>query len=371
MARVTKFQQTHQPWIYSKSVDGFFILGPAFLSTLAIIFFHEYFVDTPGISPIAWLLLVLGVDVAHVYSSWFRLRWDAERDRRKRSQFLLISLLAWVIGVGLYAIDGRLFWSCLAYLAVYHFIRQQYGFMMVYARKDIRNSYFFLDRCLIYMATLYPLVYWHTHLPRNFTWLIEGDFFSLSSPLISEVCGYIYGAIVILYVIKEVRGAYQSRAFNVPKNLIILGTCLSWYIGIVVFNGDLAFTAINVLSHGIPYIALIWIYGRRHEEQKRDLQSTRGGIFTFRTLPVYLGGLVLLAYIEEGFWDGLVWKDHAQYFPGFRSLPEISAGWLLTLIIPLLALPQFTHYIFDGLLWRVRRDDGHWKSVLFAKRSER
>jgi hypothetical protein len=48
----------------------------------------------------------------------------------------------------------------------------------------------------------------------------------------------------------------KTSYFNIPKNLIIIGTLSSWFFGIVYFNNDLVFTLLNVVSHGIPYMAL-------------------------------------------------------------------------------------------------------------------
>ena len=41
----------------------------------------------------------------------------------------------------LYLIGPLVFWRVLAYLAVFHFVRQQYGFMAVYARGDGRAKW--------------------------------------------------------------------------------------------------------------------------------------------------------------------------------------------------------------------------------------
>ena len=65
--------------------------------------------------------------------------------------------------------------------------------------------------------------------------------------------------------------------------------------------------------------------------------------------------LVVFASFEEGLWDGLVWKENATLFKPFTFLPQIEERNLLTLIVPLLALPQATHYILDGFIWRKQK----------------
>src|SRR5439155_14861508 len=87
-------------------------------------------------------------------------------------------IAAYVFGVLLYSASSIVFWRVLAYTAVVHFVRQQYGWVALYRRR--LGAVARVDRLLgdaaIYSATLYPLLYWHTHLPREFDWFISGDF---------------------------------------------------------------------------------------------------------------------------------------------------------------------------------------------------
>ena len=34
----------------------------------------------------------------------------------------------------------------------------------------------------------------------------------------------------------------------------------------------------------------------------------------------------------------------------------------LAFIVPLLALPQVTHYILDGFIWKIRKDEFKWNN---------
>ncbi|MEM7040446.1 MAG: hypothetical protein AAF570_26005 [Bacteroidota bacterium] len=251
-----------QPWIYRPIPDSIFILAPAFLATFAVILFPDFFTDNQLMPPWAWLLLIVGVDVAHVYSTLWRTYFDPEEFGKYKKQLTWIPILGFAAGFGLYAVDAMLFWRVLAYLAVFHFVRQQYGFLSIYARKDGREKWErTVDAVTIYAATVYPLLYWHTHLPRNFNWFMEGDFVAVEANGLSEIGFWIYAVIMVGYVGKEIYMSGQRKRINVPKNLILIGTVVAWYYGIVVRNGDLAFTATNVLAHGIPYIHTRAIYG--------------------------------------------------------------------------------------------------------------
>jgi hypothetical protein len=128
-------------------------------------------------------------------------------------------------------------------------------------------------------------------------------------------------------------------------------------------NGDLAFTVTNVVSHGIPYIALIWTFGNR---RMRTAPEARFRIFRVTWIPMFLASLVLLAYVEEGLWDGFIWRDHPVAFRFFSDLPQLMESPVLTWLVPLLALPQITHYLLDGFIWRIRGDRSEWKKIAFT-----
>ena len=64
--------------------------------------------------------------------------------------------------------------------------------------------------------------------------------------------------------------------------------------------------------------------------------------------------LLVAAWLEEWGWDRLVWHERAALFPGPALLPGPEA---LALLVPLLALPQATHYVLDAWIWRVRPEN--------------
>lgn len=352
-----------QPWIGNKYTDILFVLLPPFASLLLIFIFPSLFRDANAMPDYWWVVLILLIDVAHVYSTLYRTYFDKETFRQQRNRLIAIPLVAFITGVMLYYAGPLIFWKILAYLAVYHFVRQQYGFMRIYARKE-KSSIITrrIDAVTIYAATLYPILFWHFSPGRNFNWFVEGDFFSFSnSSIVLLVLGIIYLLILLAYVIEETVQVIRTGYFNVPKNMVVLGTVLSWYFGIVYFNGDLAFTVLNVVSHGIPYMALIWMYGKktrahgRYEKNKLlKLTFSKYGIVIFLLL------IFVFAYVEEGLWDTTLWKEHQEVFSAFHFSDARPGDALLSLLVPLLALPQITHYVIDAYIWRVRKDELKW-----------
>ena len=124
-----------QPWIGKPVTDIVFILLPPFISLFLIILFPSIFQDNKEMPELGWLLLVLLIDVAHVYSTLYRTYFDPKALTQQRSLLWAIPFFSFVAGVLLYSIDHMLFWRMLAYVAVFHFVRQQYVFMRVYSRR--------------------------------------------------------------------------------------------------------------------------------------------------------------------------------------------------------------------------------------------
>lgn len=350
-----------QPWIGKPVIDIVFILLPPFVCLLIIALFPSWFQDAKGIPDAGWVILILLIDVAHVYSTLYRTYFDPRSFNKQRTVLLAIPLIGFAAGVMLYSVSPLLFWRVLAYTAVYHFIRQQYGFMRVYGRKEKKNTIATrIDTITIYYATLYPLLYWHFKGPRNFNWFIDDDFIYMKSAFLVQVLTILYFAIVFSYLAREVFSYIKTRFVNIPRLLLISGTLISWYFGIVYFNGDMAFTLLNVVSHGIPYMALVWIYGQKNYKQEKKGTPFLQLLFSRNGIILFLSMLFLFAFIEEGLWDWAVWNEHHTVFGLGKGISLSQQA--LAFVVPLLALPQVTHYILDGFIWKIKQDDFKWKN---------
>ncbi len=356
-------------WIKSRLYDFLFILFPPFACLLVIYFFPHLFINEKHESELLWFILIVCIDVGHVYSTIYRTYMDKETIRKNRMLFFLSPLLLYLTGVMLHSIHPLFFWRAMAYLAVFHFIRQQYGFMRLYSRNEKQNPIFRkIDGVTIYAATLYPMIYWHTQGKQNFNWFIENDFFYINQPGLTPVFFVVYLAILFIYLVKEIFIVFTEKKFNLPKNLLMLGTIVSWYMGIVYFKGDLTFTLLNVVSHGIPYYALVWAYGNNQQKKITMKENWMKLFFNPKNIFLFVGFLVVLAYLEEMLWDGFIWKEHNSVFPLTNLLPDLTGFKNLTsLVIPLLALPQLMHYFIDGFIWKMKKDKFGWSTFLFSK----
>jgi hypothetical protein len=333
-----------QFWIINKTQDIIWIILPGIIPLFLLLLFPTYFQQQKDVNLIWWLLLVVFVDVAHVYSTLFRFVWEKETRQQYKQHLILIPLISFVFGYILYQYDAFFFWRVLAYIAVFHFVRQQYGIYKLYGCSEKQNSAIikFTENAAIYATTLYPLVYWHVHKTQSLQWFVVHDFVSLH--LWAEVVArYAYLFIIFLYIIIQLRAYQKSKFFNLPKHLFLLASAISWYAGIVWLDGDLLFTLFNVLAHGIPYMALVYHTSTKKNTIIKSKQYAVG---------LFIISILGIAYIEEALWDWFVWQEHgAAFFQQANSYFNVSDTWL-SFLVPLLVVPQLTHYILDGFIWR-------------------
>jgi hypothetical protein len=299
-----------------------------------------------------WVAFVLLIDVAHVYSTLFRTYFDRQELKRHPTRYIAIPVAVYAMGVLFYQHSELLFWRVLAYIALFHFVRQQAGWVAVYrARARQGKIDAVVDQCAIYAATLYPVVYWHAHLHETqFNWFLQGDFVSGSWAQNAEPVAFTFWLLALFAF--AARSIWLFRVENtvyLGKLVVVATTAAAWYVGIVLTNSDFDFTVTNVIIHGVPYMVLLWSYAK---SRSLDADTTLTKSIALQGAAMFLVLVALFAYAEEWAWASWVHAEHSWLFPS--AVSPANPSWLVFLV-PLLALPQATHYALDGLLWR-RKD---------------
>ena len=146
------------PWLFSPAIDLLAFGGSAAISMLLLGIGYASGLLEEETPDWTWITAVLLVDVAHVYATAFRVYFVPEELRRRPWLYLLTPLLGWLLGVAVYSESESLFWRLLAYLAVFHFVRQQYGWVALYRARAGEQDGKWLDAAAIYAATLWPQI---------------------------------------------------------------------------------------------------------------------------------------------------------------------------------------------------------------------
>lgn len=353
------------PWLWSTRTDLAVFGGSAVAALVLVVLGQATGLTEEPLPDWAWLVFVVGVDVAHVWSTLFRTYLDREEVRSRLGLYAGVPLLAWVSGASLYLKSHLGFWRVVAYIAVFHFVRQQAGWMAVYRARggERRRLDRVLDNWAVYAATLYPLVVWHCSEGRRFEWLYPGDFVVTTwlRPAL-EPLGYAYAAVLAAFATRQVHLAIAERRIALGKCVVVATTAATWWVGIVATNSDWAFTVTNVVTHGVPYVALLWVYASK---RRIEAPATMGSRIVSAGLPTFLAILVGLGFAEEALWDRFVWHDREWLFGGADGDRARLSGLVEALVVSLLAVPQVTHYVLDAFLWR-RRDTGPAQAAAFG-----
>src|SRR5436190_5709129 len=143
-------------WIISAPDDLVWFIGSV-ASSYALLGLY-----VTGIVPLVpmvalWAILI---DAPHVFGTFSRTYFD-RAERKNRARLLWGSLLFFAIGpVMVLAGAGFVFLFVAALWAYYHLVKQHYGFMVLYKKKncDLARIDNVLDRLLLLFAFNYPFV---------------------------------------------------------------------------------------------------------------------------------------------------------------------------------------------------------------------
>ena len=177
------------PYFYAPLLEGLGVLSPPILISILVLLLYpdktfwkfclqascRYGCGGLPLSVLMWLMYG---------STLFRTYLDPVARSAFNILLAVTPICCWVLGVLLYYLGAGVFWTVFAYLAVFHFIRQQYGVYSLYARTVSYRSVWSrrVDIAAVYLSALYPLLYWHAHLPRSLSLVYRGRFcFSYSS----------------------------------------------------------------------------------------------------------------------------------------------------------------------------------------------
>lgn len=341
-------------WLISKKTDLLFIFLPIW-AVLIYCFSLPDEVINYKLSISLWVVFILGIDVSHVWSTIFRTYLDKEERQQHKKVLTFAPIISFAFVLAVCAVNEFLFWSVLAYYALYHFVKQQYGFFALYKRKAKfeDGNCWVKSKTMLLVGVLYPVLYWHLSGDRVFYWFDGGDFIRLHHTYllgILKLCSFLYVGLHLFWL-----GELVIRNIKIPIGLVlwVITSSLVWYLGIVWFNSDVVFSLTNVVAHGVPYMVLVFYY----IEKKKSIKQNKP-LEVSRRLVLQLGMMLLLvllfALTEEYFWDWLVYREKSAFFNSWIGYPfdVYFTGTIRVVFISLLSIPQLTHYILDGYIWK-------------------
>ena len=345
-------------WIISGREDLIWFIGSV-LSSYALLLFYINGV-VPLVPMVAlWAILI---DAPHVFGTFSRTYFD-RTERNNRARLLWGSLLFFAVGpLMVYLGAGLIFFFFAALWAYYHLVKQHYGFMVLYKKKNgdlapVDNA---LDRLLLFFAFNYPFVAFIAQDPEAMARVppvLQSGVNSLSLFLLAGTI-----TVGVVWVGRQAQRAVVGLPLNVPKYLLLAAAIpMHWIVLLTPMpHKPIAIVAILTIYHNLQYHRLIWFHNQKYTSKIADM---RGGTdLQAKYGAAELISRRLLFYIAFGIVFGLIYQGPRQYL-GYVSLNERGSGGGLTepafatqLGISFLWGYAFIHYYLDSKIWRVRRD---------------
>jgi hypothetical protein len=350
-------------WIFSAPQDFLFFFG-----TLLVGIIFGLYIENTGIvdtyqKTIVYLILVnILLDEGHVYATLFRTFFD-KVEMKRRGHLIIGSLIGVaLVHLILILISYKLFTHVLAYVALYHVVRQQIGFVHITFLKDpnkeVEDRKW--DRGIIYLMTIACALYWFSHFEQTGKdfYFTKGDVFAIPS-FIGDVAIKLMWCGVIAYFIREVGKFRKYGQLNIAKYIVVSTTFIHWYLGLVATHYLFLFVAMTYFYHSIPYIALVYKYSARETGSLTQLRWTK--IFgPLKWVPFVLV-FFLGSYIEYNGWFQVIPEAFAHIFvvPLF-TMSEATQN----IFIGFMWVPLVTHYVIDGFIWKFSDPKSNLKSNL-------
>jgi hypothetical protein len=329
-------------WIISARDDLVWFIGSVVTSYLLL------FLYVAGIVPLvpmvaAWAILI---DAPHVFGTFSRTYFDRQ-ERKNRARLLWGSLLFFAIGP-LMVLAGAafVFFFVAALWAYYHLVKQHYGFMVLYKKKndDLARVDNALDRLLLLFAFNYPFVEFIARDPEAMArvpTVLHGGVSGLATILLVSTI-----LLFVLWLGRQVQRAIVGEPLNVPKYLLLAAAIpMHWIVLLTPMpHKPIAIVAILTIYHNFQYHRLIWFHNRKYKPGSREKHGAAE--FISRRL---------LYYIVFGIIFGLIYQGPRQVL-GYLGLQNGARSFAVQIGIAFLWGYAFIHYYLDSKIWRVRRD---------------
>lgn len=336
----TKSQLFSLRWIINARDDLVWFIGSVLSSYLLLALY------VGGVLPlipmiVAWSVLI---DAPHLFATFSRTYFDRE-ERHSRKRLLWGSLVFFVVGPAMVlAGAGLLFFFLAALWAYYHLVKQHYGFMVLYKKKndDLAPRDNLLDRLFLTFALACPFVLFVVREPEA-TARVPARFV----PYLAALETFVVSATVIItlaWLFAQIRRAFARLPLNVPKYLLFLAAIpMHWAVLLTPMRyKPIAIIAMLTIYHNLQYHRLVWFYNKKYS--RGDDRRTRYGAAEIISRR-------LLYYVAFGVLFGLCYQ-----LPKYFNYTQGQAAFWTQLVSSFFWGFAFIHYYLDSKIWRVRRD---------------
>jgi hypothetical protein len=336
-------------WIISARDDLVWFIGSVLASYALLVLYIS------GVLPLLWMVAAWAIliDAPHVFGTFSRTYFD-RAERRERKRLLVGSLAFFVVGpLMVLAGLGLLFFFLAALWAYYHLVKQHYGFMVLYKKKnnDLAPLDNALDRIFLMLAFTYPFIAFVAGDPEAMARVPEGLRFAFNG--LERVLLFATIIVGLAWLARQIQRAVQSLPLDVPKYLLLLAAVpMHWVALMTPMPGKpIALVAILTIYHNLQYHRLIWFHNKKY--------ARAGDVGREQYGAAALISKRLLYYIGFGILFGIWYQAPRQFFMS----PTREKTFWTELVTSFFWGYAFIHYYLDSKIWRVRRDPSVGKAL--------
>jgi len=342
-------------WIISARDDLVWFIGSVISSYLLLLLYIS------GVLPLVvmaalWAILI---DAPHVFGTFSRTYFD-RTEWQNRPRLLWGSLLFFLIGpVLVLAGAGFVFFFIAALWAYYHLVKQHYGFMVLYKKKndDLAKIDNLLDRLLLLFAFNYPFVEFIARDPEAMSRVpaaLRGGVNGLARILFAVTV-----LLLIVWIARQFQRFLTGEPLDLPKYLLLAAAIpMHWIVLLTPMpHKPIAIVAILTIYHNLQYHRLIWFHNQKYRNASVEGPKKFGAAETIsRRLAYYIGFGIIFGIIYQG-------PRQLLGYLNFQQGESTQQSLLIQLGISFLWGYAFIHYYLDSKIWRVRRDPSVGKAL--------
>lgn len=370
-------------WIVGRRIDLFCFIGAAALG-YGMFFLHAGLAMNMAT---VWFIWYMFLDSPHFFGTYSRTYLDKEEMRNRRK--LLLGSIG-LLGVGpLFVLAGYLLyradvtWYKTPYLvlaafvsiwAYWHVVRQHYGIMSLYKRKNNDPADRRLDQWVLYAGLMSPFI----------AFAVSNDYARVALGLSTQtgtasfsnpyVPGAGWESIVVkltfaaalaalfIIVARQVIRWQRGGSLNLPKIMFMLAVVplhmvVCYHPASTTLN-LLGFSACVTIFHDMQYHAIVWYYQKNRTAKAGGAAREKYGFAAKigRSFPLYLlcavgmgltlGLLGCLLDVNAGCIPVINSSEVALF--GTMSLSELFFGVFMGVLMH--------HYFVDQFIWRPSKD---------------
>jgi hypothetical protein len=375
-------------WIVNKKADLLFFIGGAL--TGYIMFFLHAGLQLNMLT--VWFIWVVLIDTPHFYSTYLRTYFDREEFQARKK--LLLGSLSWLIvgpaiigisyllyaaGVGPYKTPFVLFLIFFNLWAYWHVVRQHYGILALYKRKnnDFDAQDTRIDKVLLYGGLIAPFLTFAIRHPE------ARDLFGLTTAFPAYPQGALFSSefmsqlhwehvvvflsvafmigIILTFIIRQIQRWQNNQILNVPKILFFIALIPLYayinYSPAVTTAPLIAFAAFVTIYHDVQYHAIVWYYSQnRYHKPGVDKKKYGLAVKLSQNIAIYaLAGIAMAALLRV---TGSLFDITPGFSPIFMT-SEVTLFGNMTfseLLLGVVIGIPLHHYFVDQYIWRPSKD---------------